>query len=86
MREIKIEISSDLIEDGFKVGYAPRPFKIISGLPDDAKLKWAGINNNGNLEIHYYSNSYNGDDDHINIIARGYEKYPYDDIDRELDD
>jgi hypothetical protein len=65
MRILTLEISSNLIEEGFATGNVVKHTVITKGLPTDAKLMGAGLNNYGNLELRFESEKQEGDEKHI---------------------
>lgn len=67
MRNLTMEISADLIESGFATGNILQHTVVTKGLPSDAKLMGAGLNQYRNLELHFESEKSEGPDEHINV-------------------
>ena len=67
MRNLTLEISSELIESGFATGNILQHTVVTKGLPSDARLIGAGLNQYRNLELRFESEESNGPDEHITI-------------------
>lgn len=65
MRILTLEISSNFIEDGLATGNVVKHTVINKGLPSDARLIGAGLNQYGNLELRFESEKQDGDEKHI---------------------
>lgn len=67
MQNLFVKISSELIEIGLTTGFNIERSKIKKGLPDDAELKVASLDETNTLVLHFQSESLEGPDDYILI-------------------
>ncbi len=67
MRVLMVEISPSLIEEGLATGNVIKHTVVSKGLPNDAKLVEARLNEYGNLELRFESEKNDGDEKKICI-------------------
>jgi len=68
MTMLTVEIAYRFLEEAFRSGFQVRRTIVSKGLPEDAVLKYAGINRNGNLELNFSSESAGGEDRTVDIV------------------
>lgn len=70
MAILTVLITSSLIEDSLKIGKKIRKCSVLEGLPNDAKIKWAGLADYGRTVELKFSTKEISEDKIINIVIK----------------